>query len=182
MYFKERDIQSDMTEASEAAILAFLASSPDVVIEDTYPWSESSHLDHLAVVGAIKSLLVEEYIQVEDLATSFYTLTEEGASILANGSQEIIVLKALEEVGTLSLSDLQSKVGNEIAKIGMGNCMKLKWVKKDGNNLVPIKKAEEVQDEVQLMLKKLDEAKYSPDALSDKVNEVICRFSIPESF
>ena len=158
-----------MTEASETAILKFLSSSPEAVIEDTFPWSEESKLDHAAVVGAIKSLLADEYVLADNLSTSFYVLTEEGKSILSNGSQEILVLKALNEAGKLSLPDLQSKVGKDVAKIGMGNCMKKKWIKKDGADLVPLKKDDEVEDEVNALLKKLSDAGFAESAISDKV-------------
>jgi len=156
------------TEASEAAILTFLASSPEATIPDTFPWSESNKLDHATVVGAIKSLLAEQYLAVENLETKFFTLTKEGESILIDGSQEAIVLKALNAEGKLSMADLQAKVGKNVAKIGMGNCMKAKWVKKDGADLVPLKKDDEVEDTVQKVLQALKEADFSPDALSDK--------------
>ena len=158
-----------MTEASENAILSHLAASPDAVIEDTFPWAASQKLDHSSVVGAIKSLLVDQFVASTDLSTSFYTLTDEGTSILKNGAQEIIVLKALEEAGKLSMPDLQQKVGKDIAKIGMGNCMKKKWVKKDGGDLVPLKKVEEVQDDVQAALKGLEAGDFAQSALSDQV-------------
>lgn len=158
-----------MTEASETAILTFLASSPDAVIEDTFPWSEESKLDHTAVVGAIKSLLADQYVEAENLSASFYALTDEGQSILDNGTQEIIVLKALNEAGKLSLPDLQVKVGKDVAKIGMGNCMKKKWVKKDGADLVPMKKDDEVEDEVRVLLKQLADAGFAESGISDKV-------------
>jgi phenylalanyl-tRNA synthetase alpha chain len=159
-----------MTEASEAKILSHLSASADAVIDDTFPWSETEKLDHKAVVGAIKSLLVDGYIQVDNLSTSFYSMTKEGEAILANGSQEYSVLQALEESGALSLPDLEVKVGKAIAKIGMGNCMKKKWIKKDGGNLVALKKLSEVNDEVQEMLKKLRAADFSKDAISDQVS------------
>eukprot|EP00980_Cylindrotheca_fusiformis_P028623 scaffold22620_cov131-Cylindrotheca_fusiformis.AAC.18 len=157
-----------MTEASEAKILAHLSASDDAEIADTFPWSQTEKLDHEAVVGAIKSLLADEYIAVENLSTSFYSLTKEGESILANGSQEYAVLQALEESGALSLPELEAKVGKAVAKIGMGNCMKAKWIKKDGGNLVAVKKVAEVNDDVQEMLKKLQAADFSKDAISDK--------------
>lgn len=157
-----------MTEVSEEKILTHLSASPDTVIEDTFPWSETSNIDHTAVVGAIKSLLVDELIVVDNLSSSFYSLTAEGESILANGSQEFAVLQALEEAGAISLPELEAKVGKAIAKIGMGNCMKKKWIKKDGGNLAPVKKTSEVTDEVQVLLKKLAEADYSKDAITDK--------------
>ncbi|KAL3909172.1 MAG: hypothetical protein SGILL_008192 [Bacillariaceae sp.] len=156
------------TEESETAILKFLSTSPETVIEDTYPWAESNKLDHKKVVGAIKSLLPDQYVAVEDLQTSSYTLTADGQSILENGSQEIMVLKALNEAGKFSIPDLQAKVGKDVAKIGMGNCMKAKWIKKDGGDLVPLKKDDEVQDTVQVQLQSLKDANFSPDALSDK--------------
>jgi phenylalanyl-tRNA synthetase alpha chain len=163
-----------MTEASEAAILKHLSTSEDAAIEDTFPWSEAQKLDHTAVVGAIKSLLPDQYVVAANLSTSFYTLSAEGESILANGSQEVIVLKALEEAGKLSLPDLQTKVGKDIAKIGMGNCMKKKWVKKDGGDLVPLKKVEEVGDEVKDLLQKVVDGKFSVDAITDKVGYIHC--------
>lgn len=158
-----------MTEASETAILAYLSTSPETVIDDTFPWSETSGLNHIAVVGAIKSLLAEQYVVVDNLETSFYTLTDEGNSILDNGSQEFLVLKALNEAGQLSLMDLQDKVGKDVAKIGMGNCMKAKLVKKEGADLVPLKKTEEVEDAVQKKLQELKAAGFGTDAISDKV-------------
>jgi phenylalanyl-tRNA synthetase alpha chain len=158
--------------STEDVILTFLSSSPDAVIDDTYPWSSSKNLDHAKVVGAIKSLLVEQYVAAEDLKSSFYSLTKEGESIIADGSQEVLVLKALNEAGKLSMGDLQAKVGKNVAKIGMGNCMKSKWIKKDGGDLVPLKKDDEVEDSVQKLLLELKAADFKPDAISDKVRIV----------
>lgn len=158
-----------MTEACEEAILAHLAKADNATIEDTFPWSEQAKLDHLAVVGALKSLEADAFVVTEPLSSSYFTLTKEGEGILSNGSQEIAVLKALEGAGKLSIPDLQKAVGKDVAKIGMGNCMKNKWIKKDGGDLVPVKKMEEVKDEVQASLKALSDAKFNPDSLDKKV-------------
>ena len=166
--------------STEDAILTFLSTSPDAVIPDTHPWAASNNLDHAKVVGAIKSLLVEEYVAVEDLKTSFYSLTKEGESIVANGSQEFLVLKALNEAGKLSMPDLQAKVGKDVAKIGMGNCMKAKWIKKDGGDLVPLKKDDEVEDSVQKILLDLKAAGFKPDAVPDKVRTIIFAIEVLE--
>jgi phenylalanyl-tRNA synthetase alpha chain len=156
-----------MTEVCEAAILNHLSSSE--AIEDTLPWSEASNLDHLAVVGAVKSLLADDYVSSTDLSTNFCTLTKEAEQIVANGSQEIIVLQALTEAGKLSILELQQKVGKDVAKIGMGNCMKNKWVKKDGADLVPTKKANEVEDTIQASLQKLVDTNGDTGAVDSKV-------------
>ena len=63
----------------------------------------------------------------------------------------------------------QKVVGKDVAKIGMGNCMKNKWIKKDGKDLVPIKKMDEVKDEVQDSLKALIDAKFDPESVDKKV-------------
>ena len=156
-----------MTEACESAILTHLSSSPDATIEDTFPWSEEKKLPHGSVVGAVKSLMADEYVVSSDLATSFYTKEAEG--ILENGSQEMIVLKALVEKGQMGMPALQEAVGKAVAKIGMGNCMKNKWVKKDGADLVALKTLGEVEDEVQKALKDLVAGKYEKDSIDDKV-------------
>ena len=164
-------INITMTEVSESKILGYLSTSADASIDDTFPWATSEKIDHEAVVGTIKSLLADDYVKVDNLSTSFYSLTGEGESILAEGSQEYKVLKALEDA-PLSLKDLEAKVGKSVAKIGMGNCMKQKWIKKDGGNLVALKKSSEVSDEVQDMLKKLQAADFAKGGISDKVRIV----------
>jgi phenylalanyl-tRNA synthetase alpha chain len=96
-------------------------------------------------------------------------LEKEAESILENGSQEIIVLKALNGADKLSVADLQDKVGKDTAKIGVGNCMKNKWIKKDGGDLVAVKTMDEVSDETQQALQMLKEAGFTEDALDDKI-------------
>ena len=162
------------TEQSETAILQFLAASPETVIEDTYPWSESKNLDHKAVVGAIKSLLADQYVVVEDLKASSYALTKDGEAILTDGSPEFLVLKALNEAedGKLSIPDLQAKVGKDVAKVGMGPCKASGWCKMEGRDLVPLKKPDEVQDTVKVALQSLKDADFKADALPDAVSRV----------
>ena len=158
-----------MTEVCENAILTHLASSEDATIADTFPWAEEKQLPHGSVVGAVKSLLADEYVVSDDLATSFYTISSEAEGILKDGSQEYLVLKALVEKGKLSMPDLQQAVGKAVAKIGMGNCMKNKWIKKDGADLVPLKTLEEVQDTVQVSLQTLADGKFAEDAIDNEV-------------
>ena len=161
-----------MAEAIQAAILKHLSASEDASIDDTFPWSKSSNFDHDTVVGAVKSLHSEEYVETKDLSTNFCTLTDEGKSILENGSHEVLVFKAVVEAGTLSQSDLEAKVGKKIAGFGMGKCMKEKWIKKDGGGLVPLKTVDEIVDKVQEALKALADKGYSPDALSSEVRKL----------
>ena len=149
-----------MAESCEESILSFLSTSSEATIPDTFPWAASKNLDHNAVVGAVKSLSGDEYVTSTELTQSFYTLSKEASDVVTNGSQEILVLAALIEAGEsgMSMPDLQSKVGKAVCKIGMGNCMKNKWAKKDGANLVALKTMEEVSDTTREQLKALEDA------------------------
>ena len=159
-----------MTEAAESSVLTYLASKPDALIEDSFPWASANQLTHEAVVGAAKSLMADNYISTEDLSTSFYTISDEARDILDNGAQEMLVLKVVNEKGKISIPDLQEVVGKTVAKIGMGNCMKSKWIKKDGGDLVPLKGVNEVEDETQKHLKTLVDGNFAEDALDAKVS------------
>ena len=163
--------------AEEAAILTHLSSGPDAAIDDTLTWSDQSKLDHKAVVGAVKSLQADAYVTASDLTKSYFDLSAEAKDILANGSQEIIVLGALCEAGEagISMPDLQAKVGKNVCKIGMGNCMKNKWAKKDGGNLVATSSLADVTDEVQAHLKALADAGGSESAVDAKTVQALKR-------
>lgn len=92
-------------------------------------------------MGAVKSLLVDAYITATEISTTFFVLTDEGQNIVKNGqSQEMAVFKAVLAAGDegVGIKDLDKVVdgGKAVAKIGMGNCMKLKWIGKNGANLV----------------------------------------------
>lgn len=157
------------TEECEGAILAFLSKSDDACIQDTYPWALENGYDPQVALGAVKSLLPESMVETSDIAVSFYVLSAEGESILENGTQEMMVLKALNEAGKMSILELQNAVGKDAAKIGMGNCMKNKWIKKDGDDLVPVKKMDEVEDSVQISLKALKDGNFEEKALDAAV-------------
>ena len=161
----------------EEAILTHLSTSPEAVIEDTLTWSEQSKLDHKAVVGTVKSLEADAYVSASDLTKSYYDLTKEAKEILANGSQEIVVLAALCEAGDggISMPDLQAKVGKNVCKIGMGNCMKNKWARKDGGNLVAIKAVADVTDDVRAALKDLSDAAGSDADMDGKTIQALKR-------
>ena len=149
----------------EQTILTFLSTNE--LIEDSYPWASSHNLDHTKVVGAIKSLSVDDYVRGHDLSMSYYTLTELGSSVLENGSPENAVFVVIQQAGRLNLSQLSEQVGSDTAKIGMANCMKSRWIKKDGNDLIP--NVETVVDIVQNQLRDLIVKEDNVDVLDDKV-------------
>ena len=157
-----------MSEAVEDAILQQL-SSPEVTIEDTFTWAPSKNLDHNAVVGSVKSLSADAYVTATELSTSFFTLSAEANEVVANGAQEVRVLAALIEGGEegMTMPELQSKVGKNVCKIGMGNCMKNKWAKKAGDKLIATKAMDAVSDDTQVQLKALDAANGIAEGVID---------------
>jgi len=156
-----------MSECEEI-LLNYLFTNESIA--DTFHWANSKGLDHNTVVGAVKSLEGDDYVKNKELTTSFYNLSDEAEKIVVNGSQEMIVLLALIEAGTdgMSASDLQTKVGKHVLKIGRGTCMKNRWIKNDGDKLVSLKEAGDVKDETQTQLKALQEANGVAEGLLDK--------------
>ena len=157
----------------EAAILSALSSGADASIPDSFAFATSSKIDHNAIVGTCKSLQVDAYIAVVEQSTQFYVLGKEAENIITNGAQEIQVIKALIAAGDegLGMPELQSAVGKDVCKIGMGNCLKNKWAKKDkasGKLIAAV--AEAPSDEVKEQLTALKSAseEESSKVLDDK--------------
>ena len=134
----------------EALILSELNSSE--VIEDSFVFASRHRVDHQALVGTLKSLLTDSYCIEEPLSTTFWTLTEEGKSVVSAGSPEFQVFKAVP-AGGIELKILQDQLG-EVAKIGLGPCMKNKWLVKKGE--VVERLVDVVVDETAQLLAKVD--------------------------
>lgn len=97
--------------------------------------------------AALKSLLVDDYVVLEVIERRKIELTEEGKGYADNGTPEYQYANALElNVQTLK-TDVETKVGDFVAKIGFAKAMKNKWVKiaEDKNYVVRI--AEKVVDD-----------------------------------
>jgi len=122
------------TDAIEQLVLSVL--SKDGVIEDSWDFAAKVGVDHQAIVGAVKSLLVDAYVVDQPLSTSYWILTKEGTAVLENGSPEFVVFNVIAamESCSIAVSDLNQKLG-DVAKVGLGACMKNKWVKKVGDQV-----------------------------------------------
>jgi phenylalanyl-tRNA synthetase alpha chain len=118
----------------EQIILTELFSK--VSIEDSWDFATSNGVEHQSVVGVVKSLLGDAFVKDEPLSKSIWQLTEEGEKCVSDGSPEFIVFSAVAEgdEGT-TIESLNAQLG-DIAKVGMGPCMKNKWLKKNGANVV----------------------------------------------
>ncbi|KAH9489632.1 hypothetical protein Btru_037337 [Bulinus truncatus] len=87
------------------------------------------NVNHQAVVGAIKSLQsLGEIIKVDDVQNKRWELTEEGSSVLHNGSHEALIYNAVPKDG-INQSELMASVPN--AKVGFSKAMSAGWIKVD---------------------------------------------------
>jgi hypothetical protein len=134
----------------ESLILITLAR--DNVIADTWDLALQYSLDHQVIVGHMKSLLVDLYIKEEPKSTVLWLMTEEGESILKSGSPEYQVFASVPAEGA-TMEALNQSLGEAVVKIGLGPCMKNKWVKKDKNLIVRL--TETIRDETAELLHRL---------------------------
>ena len=136
----------------EQLILSAVAKNDS--INDTWDFALQHNLDHQQVIGTMKSLLTDFYVIEEPLSTSYWSLTTEGEQIASNGSVEFKLYESILNSGDagISVQTLQETMG-DLLKIAMGQCMKNKWIKKHGENLIAI--AGTIKDEVAENLRKI---------------------------
>lgn len=118
----------------EQLILSIIAKQQ--VISNTWDLSIELKIDHQVLIGVIKSLLTDSYLCEEPLSTTYWILTSEGEQVLAKGSPEMQVLNMITNDTGISLSELQQVLGADVVKIGLGVCMKNKWIQKNGDMIV----------------------------------------------
>ena len=114
----------------ESILLKTIESSE---IADTFPWSALIGADHSLVVGTMKSLEAEGYLLAKSISMESYALTEEADRDVKFGSPEAQLFKVVADAGPVGSdeSGLKVLVGEEAVKIGLGKCLKNKWVTRD---------------------------------------------------
>jgi phenylalanyl-tRNA synthetase alpha chain len=83
-------------------------------------------------------------IEYDQKASERAVLEPEGQQIAERGSHEFLVYQAVRSSGKILLKELPKIVGTDTAKFGQGNALKNKWIKKEGDSLLPAK--EDVED------------------------------------
>lgn len=121
------------------------------------------NVDHQKIVGVVKSLqTLEGLIDAQQKQSKQYQLTAEGKSILANGSHEWMVWKAVPQEGIEQAALIKSLPDASVAKLGFAKAMSNKWVAMHKSSGKPIvtRKAQEVIDEVKSLLSLVQTCKY----------------------
>jgi len=140
-----------MSELNEQ-LLQFLDKNSSF---DSLEYAEQNKIDHQKIVGAIKSLQINEgVIKVEQKTNKEFQLNKEAQDIITLGSHEANIFAKIPDEGILQ-ADLM-KLPN--AKLGFSKAMANGWVsldKKHADGPKIMKKVPTVADDVQIILKKL---------------------------
>ena len=116
-------------------------------IADSSSLETELNMTHAKVDASLKSLLVDDYIVLEVIERRSIVLTEEGSGYATSGTPEFQYASALEVGAEVLKTDVEAKVGAQIAKIGFAKAMKNKWVKIAGEKKEKvIRIAEELVD------------------------------------
>jgi len=157
-------VRKHSMDSIESSLLSLLAVSLDATVET---WDFSSglpseyNITHEQVIGVSKSLAADSLVNLTSNKISYFVLTKEGKAIASDGSQEVAVFKAIAEAGPngMGRAEVELKVGKDVAKVGMGNCMKQKWIVKDGDSLKAAvdSVADDVCDQLKLLLSAVED-------------------------
>ncbi|KAK3869963.1 hypothetical protein Pcinc_024764 [Petrolisthes cinctipes] len=129
----------------------------------SHQYATCTKLDHQKIVGAIKSLeSLGNIISVTQATHKSWECTEEGVDIASDGSHEVRLVKSLPAEGR-TVSDIKTNFPN--SNFAMGAAMKNKWVKKEGEKIIPAVSA--IEDEVQVHLKAISSG--AADTVPEKI-------------
>ena len=103
-------------------------------IEDTAVYAKELGVAHTDLDKSLKSLLVDDYLVLTVIERKVIELTDEGATYASKGTPEYQYASALVMGVVTEKSDVETRVGAEIAKIGFAKAMGRKWISLDGAN------------------------------------------------
>ncbi|CAM9546722.1 unnamed protein product, partial [Ectocarpus sp. 13 AM-2016] len=147
-------------EAVEHALLDAISAGENAEIADTWGFAQAMGCPHTETVGVLISLEAEEMLKSKKLETTYFVVSAEGQRVIEEGSPEMRVLECVP-VGSdgISKASLEAALGADVVKIGLGQCMKNKWVAK-GEGGVLVRGANggdgAVEDAAKELLKKVE--------------------------
>ncbi|KAL1884569.1 Phenylalanyl-tRNA synthetase, beta subunit, cytoplasmic [Paecilomyces lecythidis] len=146
---------SDMT----APILDALSSADGPILStEAFPSTPS-----LTIKAALDRLASRQMVEYTTFDREVIALTEEGESVVANGSHEAKVFEAVvAAMDGLKIGDLPGIVGKDNAKIGQGNAFKRGWIKKDKDVLRA--NTDSIRDETREQLQIIKDTHTHPDS------------------
>merc|ERR1719469_1092836 len=101
----------------------------------------------MVVYAALNSLVAMEYVKMSNIETKTIVLTAEGAE---NGTPERRYVECLVMGEETAKTEVEKRVGAQVAKIGFAKAMKNKWLKVSGaKKELVTRTAAEIKDEDQ---------------------------------
>jgi hypothetical protein len=145
-------VSVDLTdEQLQQHVLTYLSKNTE--IKDSAEMVADLKISAKVMDGALKSLNVDEYVDLKVIDLRLIELTKEGASYLESGTPEFQYASAMEVNVEIPKGDMDKKVGAQIAKIGFQKAMQNKWVKLCGEKKAFVMRIAETiadNDKVQL--------------------------------
>ena len=142
-------------------------------VESTYAFAQANSVDHLVVVGIVKSLDAKEVAKITQKEITEVTLTEFGKETLAKGSPEARLWTALgdKKVAQNDCAALIS-VDAEVGKAAVATGLKLGWlaIEKGAAPLVH-RKAASIQDVTKEQIEGIVSGKISDKKLVDPIKK-----------
>lgn len=148
-----------MAEDLTAQVLSALNSADGPVLTaQAFPDAEFN-----TIKSAVDKLRSREYLEAEQVDRIELVPTAEGATFVQYGSPEARVFNAIKEKGKVSIKELPSLVGDaNVAKFGSGAAFRTKWIKKEGDSIVPL--VDSIEDTTGNQLKEISEKKTLSDS------------------
>ncbi|KAF2480413.1 tRNA synthetases class II core domain (F)-domain-containing protein [Neohortaea acidophila] len=147
--------QANGTSDLTSNILHSLEQHPQLDTQEAFPQTSQAEIK-----AALDRLASRRMVAYEAKDKELVVLTEEGQQISDEGSHEWKVWEAVKSKGRIPIKEIEKIVGPS-AKVGQGNAFKLKWIKKDGDALVPV--AENVTDTTRELLQHVGAHHEFPD-------------------
>jgi phenylalanyl-tRNA synthetase alpha chain len=97
-------------------------------LENSAALSKQTGANGIAVYAALASLEAEKYIELSKIEAKSIELSEEGAGYAARGTAEKQYVDCLVFGEETLKTEVEQRVGAQIAKVGFGKAMKNKWV------------------------------------------------------
>mmetsp|Transcript_13664 Transcript_13664/g.41285 ORF Transcript_13664/g.41285 Transcript_13664/m.41285 type:complete len:517 (-) Transcript_13664:1353-2903(-) len=125
----------------------------------------AQQVDHLAVIGAVKSLESAEMITAEGYKKTEVELTADAKIYAESGSPEAHVYSQIPAEG-ISIPDLQKAIGGkqlpkDTASLGQRQAMAQKWVSIDRATKLLVRQVDSIEDTVQQQLQRVAAGKAS---------------------
>ncbi|GBG27992.1 Phenylalanine--tRNA ligase alpha subunit [Hondaea fermentalgiana] len=117
-------------------------------------------VEHAVTSGVVRTLAADEMVTMDQKESKCFALTKDGEETLAKGSPEMILLQTLPAEGA-PLAEIK-----KAHKVGMGHCMKKKWIQAQDGMVKPVADPTRVADELADILKRVQAGSFAEDSIS----------------